>query len=221
MRRIPVLMWLILCIVLAFLFSFISKANATGKNYDCSKHPIYCQILNNKPNINRVFAFQLSNSIYKMSQKYDIPSDLMAAILAQETMYEVGKKNCTTGVAVVEVSHEDKVNRMKTCNDNFNIGSLSFADCMGGVEKRMQKTTICTDFGIGQIYYKTVESYEFDIDKLLNDMDYSVEAAFIVMKDFKNRYGKHEKFWWTRYNAVSKSKRDIYYDRVARYRRAK
>lgn len=165
---------------------FTQSAFAHTSTVDCDKHPIYCHIINNHPTIKRAYAFELSNAIYKASVKYKLDAKLMSAIFAQESMYSIDKKNCTTGLAAQDDDTHEKIQ-------------------------------VCTDFGIGQIWYKTADSYDFDITKLTTDMEYSVDAAAIVLKDFKNRYHKREQFWWTRYNATTPSKRKKYRELVENY----
>lgn len=76
---------------------------------------------------------------------------------------------------------------------------------------------VCSDFGISQIYYKTAKGFGFDISRLLKELDYSVEAGAIVLADFQKRYSHKELDWWTRYNARSRAKRNIYKTLVTRY----
>lgn len=73
------------------------------------------------------------------------------------------------------------------------------------------------DYGIGQININTIEGFKFDKHKLLNDLDYSVEAATIVLADFKRMYGHREKDYWTRYNTSNPEKRKKYQQLVAQY----
>lgn len=80
-------------ISIVFLFSFSTLANI-----DCSKNPIYCQIVKNKPSINKKYAMKLSNLIYKMHKKYHIPSRIFTAILMQESGYSLGAKGKYCGL---------------------------------------------------------------------------------------------------------------------------
>jgi hypothetical protein len=85
-----------------------------------------------------------------------------------------------------------------------------------------EKDCVAVDFGIGQINDRTIRSFKFDQDKLLSDLTYSVEAAAIVLADFKRMYPNDSEFW-TRYNAgvrntpVVQKNRKIYKRLVARY----
>jgi soluble lytic murein transglycosylase-like protein len=79
------------------------------------------------------------------------------------------------------------------------------------------KKSRCTDYGISQIHKSTVKNYNFDKHKLLNDLEYSIEAGFKVLSDFKEKYGNKEKDYWTRYNTSHMYKRKIYKKLVMRY----
>lgn len=80
-----------------------------------------------------------------------------------------------------------------------------------------EETTIKTDFGIAQVHWKNVKNMKLDIDLLLNDLVYSVNQGAKILAYFKKRYAKKEEKWWSRYNASSKVKRNIYEKLVERY----
>jgi hypothetical protein len=80
-----------------------------------------------------------------------------------------------------------------------------------------ERDCVIVDFGIGQINHKTIETFKFDKRKLLSDLTYSVEAAALVLADFKRMYGHKEQDYWTRYNSGNRSKREVYKSLVARY----
>ena len=73
------------------------------------------------------------------------------------------------------------------------------------------------DICMMQINDRTADAFGFDQERLLTDLDYCIEAGVLVLKDFKRMYSKREDSWWTRYNASSPEKREIYQARVARY----
>ena len=154
---------ILLILLNLYSFSLFSKPNY-------SKHPIYNQILKNKPTIDKSYAFKLSNIIHKMTRKYKIPSNLYTAILMQESSYKLKAMNCTKGMNI-ELETELKV---------------------------------CTDFGISQIYYKTAKRFKFDTNRLITDLEYSVEAGLIVLNDFRKRYSNKDIDWYVRYNCGSK-----------------
>lgn len=155
---------------------------ATANEFD--KHPIYKQIVTNKPNINRSFAMTLSNIIHRKAKQYDIKANLMAAVFMQESSYDPVNHGTKCGVDLPDFDEE---------------------------------VCVISDFGLGQIYYKTAKHFCKDIDLLYFDYEYQVDCAFKVMKDFKNRYFKDEYYWWTRYNSSTPSKRKLYRKRVQRW----
>lgn len=206
---------------LLFMVVFSYDASAYEGSHDCEKHPIYCQIINNVPTIKRAYAFQLSNVIYKKTKKYDLDPSLFTAILAQESKYDLGAKNCSTGVIDDMDKEVISFAILAHCkNETGRVpGDLEFMACVKEMPTN-GKVKVCTDFGIGQIWHATAESYEFDLDKLTSDLEYSVEAAAIVLKDFKNMYSKKDPEWWTRYNASTPSKRQRYKKFVELYKDA-
>lgn len=137
---------------------------------DKSKHPIYAQIVKNVPTIDRKYALNLSNKIYKVTKKYNLNARIYTAILAQESRYKLNAMNCTKGI------HKDY----------------------------MVPATVCTDFGISQIYFKNLARFDFEVGRLLNDLEYSVEAGAKVLYDLKKRIG-HVKDYWVSYNCGLKN----------------
>lgn len=178
------------------LILFSSDANAT-QELDCNKHPIYCQIKKNSPDLPSEEAFELSNVIYKAASKHNIPVRIFVGILAQESGYQLEAKGCHSGLVKV-------------------VDKISETDLIEPVFKH-EEVKICSDFGIGQIYFKTARGFGFDIQLLTTDLEYSIEASAKVLADFQKRYSAKEVDWWTRYNARSKIKRKIYKQLVERY----
>lgn len=132
--------------------------------------PVYAQIVKNNPNINKLYAKELSVMIAKVATSYKIDPIRLAAILAQESMYKVG-----------------------------------------AINKKSK------DYGIAQIHHATAVAYGFDINKLKTNPHYCIEAAAIILKDIKQKYGKREKDYWTRYHSYTPEKRKEYKLLVARY----
>jgi soluble lytic murein transglycosylase-like protein len=85
---------------------------------NCNRHPIYCQIKGNNPTLNSRYAFKLSNLIYKVSKRYDVPARIYTAILMQESAYKLSVKNCTRGL-------NDKWEADRVCND-FGISQINY-----------------------------------------------------------------------------------------------
>jgi len=187
----------------------ISDANAKAIN--CDKHPIYCQIKKNSLHISTKQAYHLSNVIHKAARKHRIPTRIFVGILAQESGYRLGAQGCHRGLALNPAYGK----RTALCYVSFDIKS-DLKTCVNQ-EKKYEEVRICSDFGIGQIYFKTAKSFGFDIALLTTDLEYSINAAATVLADFQKRYSAREVDWWSRYNARNKIKRRIYKELVERY----
>lgn len=95
---------------------------------------------------------------------------------------------------------------------------LNAVNCTNGLDPKTRTPgKVCTDFGIGQIYYTTAQAYGMDESRLTSDLAYSVKMSAKVLSDFKKRYNKKEKDYWTRYNASKPSLRLLYKERVERW----
>lgn len=181
-----------IAIIGLFLLSFALEARAIN----CNKHPIYCQIKKNlskartrdgnfrkiRPWMSKLAMMKLSNVIYKISRKYDIPASLYTAMLRQESAYKLGSRNCRLGV-----------------------------------DKNWNEVKTCADFGMSMVNIVTAKGFKFDIKRLTVDLEYSIQCGAIVLADFKKRYFHKEEHWWTRYNASTPYKRDIYRHLVEGY----
>jgi len=199
---------------LLFLWTFVFLFSCNSEAVNLDKHPIYAQIIKNHPTINKKYAFNLSNIIYRKAKKYDINAHILTAIFAQESMYKVSAKNCTTGIR--KLTDKEVLFNLINCSKNYKkLGHKNYSNCAFNIPK-IKNDKVCTDFGIGQIWYKTAERYNFDIDRLITDVVYSVEASAIVLKDIKKTHGD-EKNWWSRYNSSSRHKRKYYKMLVDRY----
>ena len=161
---------------------------------DCEQHPIYCQIKENNPKLDDSFAMKLSNAIYKSTKRHNLRPIVYTAILAQESLYDVKAVNCTKGF---REAYPGEVNIQ--------------------VYPYYREGKVCTDFGISQIHWKTVKSYQFDTKRLVTDVEYAVEAGARVLGDMKKRYYPDEDDYWTRYNSSKKTRRDIYKLLVERF----
>lgn len=199
MRKQDIKIIVIGCIGLLLLLT-ISMNDANAKDINCNKHPIYCQIKKNSPRINKKKAMHLSNVIYKTSRRHKIPTRIFVGILAQESGYKLEARGCHKGLV-----------KNKIVTDKPKIMTIA-----PPVEEYTE-VKVCADFGIGQIYYRTAKGFGFDLKLLTTDLDYSINAAAIVLADFQKRYSAREIDWWTRYNARSKIKRKIYKQLVERY----
>jgi len=188
-------------LILALLIPSISFAK--------EKHPIFNQIVKNSPKINKRYAMKLSNIIHKASTKFKIPAKIYTAILKQESNYSLKAKGCHTGMR--EFTAKEKITMDEKCEllDKTLKTTHSVYNKMCTDRLDMVKSKVCTDFGISQIFHKTAERYNFNIEELTRDLRVSVYAGAEVLSGFK-RYSKKDKNWWVRYNCGSRgsTKRD-------------
>lgn len=87
----------------------------------CEDNPIFCQILDNSPNLDKNYAYELSNVIYRASKKYNINKHLLSAILMQESSYKLNanNNNLDLGIAQINVNTAKslKLNNKKLMTD--------------------------------------------------------------------------------------------------------
>ena len=74
-------------ILIAFvlMFSFSGAAMAGANAQFCKRNSIYCAIVKLKPTIDKKFAMDLSNSIYKYSRRNNVDPYRVVAIAMQES----------------------------------------------------------------------------------------------------------------------------------------
>lgn len=77
--------------------------------------------------------------------------------------------------------------------------------------------SLSKDFGISQINIRTIRAFKLDQKKLMTHLAYSINAGALVLNDFKMRYEKLDKYYWTRYNTSDPQKREIYKQLVLRH----
>jgi len=183
---------------------------------DCVKNPIYCQILKNKKNINKKYALELSNIIYKVSKQYNFPAKIYTAILMQESTYNIKAQNCKRGMLFLDKNDiRDEYRKCRVQRDSTYWAYLmKYKKVPARVERVLDKRVIacknrvdrymevevCFDFGISQINYVNVKYYKLSIHKLRNDLEYSVKAGAVILDYFYKKFNKKDPDWWTRYN---------------------
>lgn len=202
------------------ILTLMSLSSAAHAKVNCNRHPIYCQIKKNSPKLSSSKAMKLSNIIYKAVRKHRLPTRIFVAILAQESSYKLEAKGCHYGLrqeTLAELKHRCKNTRFVQGSPQMSKYGYGICLSEGKINPEMVRSKVCSDFGIGQIYYKTAKGFGFNLSKLTTDLNYSIEAAAKVLADFKKRYSAKEVYWWTRYNSSSRIKRRIYKELVERY----
>lgn len=167
-----------------------SKANQTSQQ----RMPAS---IHQTPEINLVLH-QVKKNSPNLSKAYQLA--LAQTIVKKSKKHKVSSK-VLTAMLMQESSYNINAKNVK-CGISMTTG---------------RKDCVVVDYGIGQINHKTIKHFNLDQKKLLSDLDYSVEAAAIVLADFKRMYGKKEVEYWTRYNSSTPAKRHVYKKLVARY----
>jgi hypothetical protein len=157
---------------------------------------------------------KLSNVIYNISSRYKLPKRVFTAIIAQESMFKMGAKNTKRGF----IKKDLLTLRLEY---NLCIEMMSISDCkkfMSSPMTHYQEIEILTDVGVTQIHTSNIKKFGFDIDKLLTDMEYSVEAGAIILSRIKKRWQRKEPLnYWSRYNSSTPIKREQYQQLVERW----
>ena len=77
-------------------------------------------------------------------------------------------------------------------------------------ETEYREVAVASDFCMMQINISNIKAQNIDIDRILTEADYCIEAGAKILKGIERRYSRTETTWWTRYNSVSQIHRDIY-----------
>ncbi len=175
---------LFLACLLTFLM-LIGVANA--KTIDCDRHPIYCNIVDKKPNIKKRYAMRLSNFIHKYSRRYKQDPHISIAIGMQETnLRQINRKH-----SIILFGEEHP----------------------GGWKKITGYSDIC----MFQFHVNTITSHGLDPIRLKNDIEYCVEQHFILMRHKRKVCRSLGEDSWTCYHSRNKIPRELYKKLVERY----
>jgi soluble lytic murein transglycosylase-like protein len=170
------------------LFGSLS-AFATVKKTNClhKRNTICRNISKLNPKMDLKEAYKLSNLFSKISKKYKISADLLISIAFQESSFKHDAIRKVSGLV-----YDNSTNKYK-------------------------KVRVGSDFCMMQIHISNIAKMDLKVDKLLKDPKYCIETGAKILSQYKNKYSKKEKRWWTHYNAKTKSKQNIYFDKVARH----
>lgn len=98
--------------------------------------------------------------------------------------------------------------------NQYIMAALFDVESKFGTQKLRWTRGKATDFGWGQIHIQHLTDSTYDPVKLLNDDQYSIEAAFSFMADIKKRYGKRETIYHTRYHSFTPKLRARYLNKL-------
>lgn len=167
--------------------SFAGTAEA--KSINCNKHKVYCKIKSLKPNMPHKQAMHLSNLMFKSARHHGVKDVIISVAIA---MQETSLRNINRQQTVIVFEVKDGVETFK-----YVRGS--------------------SDIGIFQFHADTIRKYNINAVKLKNDLAYSVDQHFRLMKK-KLKYCKHlGKDAWTCYHSRTTIHRERYKEDVGRY----
>jgi hypothetical protein len=186
-------------------------------NAKSNSMPTLTQIMKNAPELNREHAIRVAAAVDSVSKRYSIPAKVYAAILMQESRYNVSAKNCKSGLKFLD--EQDRHANFAACFfKKYTDGPVvAYKACVPELKKTTKSQEICTDIGMSQIHINTIHAYQFDVHRLSTDIEYSIEAGAKVLSFFKKQYSKSEKNWWSRYNTSASGPRATYERLVNRF----
>lgn len=170
------------------LFAGVITSTDAFAKVNCKKHKIYCAITKLAPHIDKDFAMDLSNEIYKNSKIYKTDPFRSVAIGMAENSF------VNRSVEIITIRRET------TCS------SIS---C-----EVKERKTVLHDVGLFQINDATAEEHNFDIEKLKIDWKYSVKCHFKVLKSKLKMCSYLGKNAWSCYHSKTEKYRVPYMKRI-------
>ena len=176
-----------------FMFSGLAQARPV----DCSKHKIYCAISDLQPKVDKTFAMELSNLIYREAKKAKIDPMISVAIAMQET------------------SLKHRLNRkQRVIVEKIVVNCDSSEKCVP--VKKYEIVSGYTDMGLFQFHVDTITAYKLDLNKLEN-LEYVVKSHFKILKDKIKQCKRFGKQAWTCYHSSTPKYRNRYYNDVMKH----
>lgn len=173
-----------------FLTFFLSNPSmAKLKPIDCmyKKNTICQKLVKLRPRLDHKIAYTLSNHFHKIAKKYQLDHNLLISIAFQESAFNLNTVRKITGLFYNEEKDE-------------------FTEMMMGA-----------DFCMMQINTKNIRKMKLNAKKLLINPAYCIEAGAKILATYKILHAKKDRKWWTYYNAIHISKREIYFLHVSRH----
>lgn len=187
-----------------FFFLFFST-------FGNDKNPIFTRILKIQPNLDKKYAFKISNEIYRCHKEINFDKYLLVAIYNQESSLRVDSINSTEGFL-----NQGSLKKISKILKNNKIDDNKVNDILDKINKNIFK--VDHDFGIAQISYRNIIRLKYcsDKEKLISDTNYSIKCSCNILKNLKKKYFK-ERNWWTRYFSSTPKLRGQYFEKVMRF----
>jgi hypothetical protein len=183
---------------LIILFMLISLNLLSLPKCPDEKNPIYCRILELKPNVKKSWAFEFSNILSKYTKKNKLdPMRALAIAMQESSLNEVHRKQTV-------VTHDYKCSQTKEGSE----------ECTP--EIKLVKGF--TDLTLFQFHIGTINHFKLDLLRLVeHDLEYAVESYCKIMKSKKKTCAKMGEDAWVCYHSKSKNLQEIYKTQVDRY----
>jgi len=168
--------------------AFIMPTTCFGVSVNKRKNPIYESIIILNTSIEREVAYSYSNIIAKYSRRYRLNPFLVVSIAKQESGITLSaERGYFTG-------------KVYALSDNTLVRNYEISD-----------------FCMMQIHRSNVIKLKLDPNRLLEDPEYCIHEGIKILKHFKFFQTLEPYIWWSRYNASSIDKRELYRQDVLRH----
>jgi len=177
--------------IILYVFGFIGTPIAWG--LDCSKHKIYCKIVELRPNIDKKWAMKFSNIIYVKAKAYKMDPLRSVAIAMQESsLRQINRKQA------VLVPNE-------VCDD------------MGECETSYAIVSGYSDISIWMFHVRTLKSFSIDPSLAQSSLEYATEKHFEILKHKIKACKRLGKEAWSCYHSATPRHRKKYLQLVNRF----
>jgi len=181
----------LLCLLISQI-SFGTSKDSALTTMNCKKNPLFCQICQFNPTIDKKWAMKLSNLLHKYGKAYDIDPWRSLAIAMQES-------------SLKEQSRRRKVLvYYDVCKKNH-------------CKKKYKYVEGVSDIGLFQFHVNTIIYNKINPLRLASDLDYTVQQHFLLLSKKQQQCDHLGKESWACYHSKNKKYRDKYVKLVNRY----
>ena len=202
-------------ILIIYLGTFSTEAYA---KVNCNVHKIYCGIVKLRKNIDKSFAMELSNSMYKWSHYYKLDPIRSVAILMQESYLGYFKNRVIKGVIkdiACNRSYKELITIHNPSDEYRTDGNLEVS-CI----TNYRVVEVFADLSIWQFEPNTAISHGMDLKRLQTDIDYATQQHFRLMKrklNIRVCRNKYKNTAWACYHSTTPKHHYKYVEDVDRW----
>lgn len=161
----------------------------------CQQHPLYCHILKLQPKLEKKWAMRFSNLLVKYAKKSKLDPWRSLAIAMQESSLKFIKRRHTVIIPNTQCQRNQ-------CPAYKTVKAIS-------------------DVGLFQLHAATVDQYQLNPSRLLNDLEYMVSTHFMVLLDKIKQCQHLGNEAWSCYHSRTEVLRKRYIRKVNRFYRTK